>query len=864
MWLLESQDSHVPGVLRPLEVRSVSTGLYVRIPVPTNLQTKVIARLVPSAPGRMVVRTGADQLRASNLGRFDKAGGLLAGFFIALAAFAAVVALLNRDLTFWLFAGWLVTTYRVAAINGGWDLGWMGLALDTDAALTALRLTAAMHGLLTAVLFLALFRGKLPRRICLVAESIAIGFAVIVLITPIVSNPLGQAMIRIVGTAGVVIHLVGLVAICRSSLERPLMVAAVAWALNLVGTLMTILYAAGIIEVMPRTVNSQTAAIFSGFLVAIALADRLRSERVARLRAQTAAVAALQKFQTTYDSVPSGLFSMREDGRFVDVNPAFRQMLDLPADRNIANTWPVYFSEEDLNVLLERLDKTGEADTEVAAYDGERWFHINARRSNSLIEGAITEITARRLAQAQLRHLADHDPLTQMLNRRGFDVLLDEQFERSANVGGLCLASLDLDRFKLVNDLFGHASGDRVLEEVARRLQTSLQGTVHLARVGGDEFVILMCNFSIGQAQRMCETMIESVFSESFIIGDKSFAVCGSVGLVEVSEGMTARDALSASDRACAQAKSGSGHRVVVYRHSAPEVVAHFEELRMVARMGLTLPFEQMRMVCQPIVSLQAAYSSINYEALLRVVDENGEPGSPHRLIQAAERHGFMARVDRWVLGTMLDWLDAHPEHRDRVNYCAINLSGASLNDERFLDDVMSMIGDHPASVRRICFEVTETVALYDLRNTRRFIDRVRECGAKVALDDFGAGYTSFKYLRELPVDLIKIDGAYVRSIVEDRSNYAITRTIVDLARELGASSVAEWAETPEIVAMLAKMGVDYAQGFALARPMPPERILDAFSCGDLVVDPVVVQTLRNPQRPTLRLQPSLNVTGIQ
>ena len=209
-----------------------------------------------------------------------------------------------------------------------------------------------------------------------------------------------------------------------------------------------------------------------------------------------------------------------------------------------------------------------------------------------------------------------------------------------------------------------------------------------------------------------------------------------------------------------------------------------------------------------------------------------------------------MSLIDRWVLLKTLHWLDENEEHLRRLDYATINLSGASLNDARFVDNIFSMIADFPAVMRKLCFEITETVALADPRATRSFSHRVHSMGSKVALDDFGAGYTSFTYLREIEADVIKIDGSFVRDIRSNSANLSITRMIVELSHELGKRCVAEWAEEPEDIATLMQLGVDYGQGWALARPLAPELLLDARSCGDLVMQPTVRALLEGTLTP--------------
>jgi EAL domain-containing protein (putative c-di-GMP-specific phosphodiesterase class I) len=223
------------------------------------------------------------------------------------------------------------------------------------------------------------------------------------------------------------------------------------------------------------------------------------------------------------------------------------------------------------------------------------------------------------------------------------------------------------------------------------------------------------------------------------------------------------------------------------------------------------------------------------------------------KLIAAAENNGRVGVLDRWVLASALDWLDAHHDALSHTRFVCMNLSGASLNDERFVREAFAMLGAHPRAAQRLCVEITESVALHDLANTRRFIERLRGFGARVALDDFGAGYTSFSYLKELPADALKIDGSFVRGVHAHPANLAIVEAIAELARNLGMKSIAEWAEDAASVEALHEAGIDYVQGYAVARPLAPERILAADCAAGFIEDPALERFVRESLSSPLR-----------
>jgi diguanylate cyclase (GGDEF)-like protein len=433
-----------------------------------------------------------------------------------------------------------------------------------------------------------------------------------------------------------------------------------------------------------------------------------------------------------------------------------------------------------------------------------------------------------------------------VLNRHGIEEAFTAAMQDVAAGQPLALAYLDLDRFKLINDLFGHVAGDEVLKRVCDRVREMLADGHVIGRVGGDEFVILFRNTPIRTAIAICRGIVEWIGAKPYQIGDKAFQVKGSIGLIEVAEGANVKDAMSAADRACREAKKGLHNNLVVYEKNEAVFKEREEELRLIERLGTGRVPEGLFLVMQPIMSLRAPYESLNFEILLRMREADNTVTSAGKIISAGENNGRSAVIDRWVMSNTLEWLDEHYDSLDRTRFACMNLSGASLNDERFIHDAFSMLAQHGRAVSKLSIEITESVALHDLDNTRRFIDKVRDFGAKVALDDFGAGYTSFSYLKELRADTLKIDGNFILGVNTHPANLAIVEAIVELARNLGMKSVAEWAEDLATLEALAEVGVDYVQGYVIARPQLPASILAAKSSASFIEDEKVALYVRN------------------
>jgi diguanylate cyclase (GGDEF)-like protein len=455
------------------------------------------------------------------------------------------------------------------------------------------------------------------------------------------------------------------------------------------------------------------------------------------------------------------------------------------------------------------------------------------------------DVTEKVKATEQLRFMADNDALTKVYNRRGIEKVFEDAVQPLGGGKPLSLAYIDLDRFKLINDLFGHAAGDEVLKQVCERIELMLGGGQKIGRVGGDEFVIVMPDTGVPLATLICRGIVDRIGGTPYRVGDKAFHVRSSVGLIDVAPGMPMKDAVSTADRACREAKDGHSDGLVVYERGSTAFQEREAELNLVERLAGPDATDGMFLEMQPIMSLSAPMESLNFEVLLRMRERDGRISPAGPLIAAAEKSGRAGVIDRWVLNTTLGWIEANVEGLKNTRFVCMNLSGASLNDERFVQDTLQILSRYTHVASRLCMEITESVALHDLDNTRRFIDQVRNFGVKVALDDFGAGYTSFSYLKELPADVLKIDGNFIVNINAHPANVAIVEAIVNLAANLGMKTIAEWAEDAATIRTLAEIGVDYVQGFAIARSQPPEKLLAASSSASFIKAEDVLQLVR-------------------
>ncbi len=453
----------------------------------------------------------------------------------------------------------------------------------------------------------------------------------------------------------------------------------------------------------------------------------------------------------------------------------------------------------------------------IRGFDGKLLGHVFVFRDVS---------KAQFLAQ-QLSWQATHDALTALVNRREFERRLAQLLESATREKTMhALLYMDLDQFKVVNDTCGHIAGDELLVQLAAVLRDHVRENDVVARLGGDEFGVLLENCPTDHALRVAETLRRGIQEFRFTWVDKTFEVGVSIGVVPIdttSESMVR--VLSVADAACYAAKDAGRNRVHVYQPNDDDIARRHGEMQWLGRIHRALEDGRFRLQYQSIVALNDKDAAEHCEILLHMVDEHGHVTPPMAFIPAAERYGLMPAIDRWVIRELFaqhagQWREAkNAGIGARQPILAINLSGMSLNDDTFLDFVCAHMDEFAVPPQALCFEITETAAISNLHKASHFMRELRRRGCRFALDDFGKGMSSFAYLKNLPVDYLKIDGAFVRDIADDPVDFAMVEAIVRIGRVLGISTIAESVETPAVLEKLRRLGVDYAQGYALHRP---------------------------------------------
>jgi diguanylate cyclase (GGDEF)-like protein/PAS domain S-box-containing protein len=592
--------------------------------------------------------------------------------------------------------------------------------------------------------------------------------------------------------------------------------------------------------------KNEARELFVARLAAMSRAVRIRKSVEAE-RSRLAGILA---------SVGDGVYGVNRAGQITFVNPAVRRILGYPENALLigqAAHQLFHYADEDGHANPDDaclLQKAYAAGNELHSWETVFWahggtavpvectvypLHIDGQPEGSVV--AFRDVSERRALQQELLWQANHDPLTRLHNRRYFETHLEEEVTRCRRGGSSALLYLDLDRFKYINDIAGHAAGDQLLVEISERMRARLRDTDLLARLGGDEFAIILRNAAGDDVLNTAESYREILEHYTFIHGGSQYRIYGSIGVALIgADTQSAGEVLANADIACHVAKNKGRNQTHVYEPDGDAKLVMNVDLGWSARLQEALKSDRFVLHYQPIVPLCGLETAslpgegclfaadslmekgvMHCEALVRLAGDAGEV-LPNAFLPTAERFGLMPQIDLWVFRHVISRLAELQGHGTHA-CISVNLSGNTLDDNRFVPEVIDLLGRHKVDPGSIIFEITETNAIANIEAAQRLIGELRAHGCRFALDDFGSGFSSFHHLKHLPVDFVKIDGQFVRGMVQNPADRAIVMSINGIAHSLGKRTVAEFVENREILELLIECGVDYAQGNYIAPP---------------------------------------------
>ena len=570
---------------------------------------------------------------------------------------------------------------------------------------------------------------------------------------------------------------------------------------------------------VPHTRTQETESLVSAF-------NHMRQQIHARQ----------QRLETILDNAAEGIITFDADGRIESFNKAAEGLFGYTEDEVVGSDLSLIVPpqlRENREDYLKHFMRTeiqrliGHEGEVTGRHKDGATFHMALKISamtldgKQLYTGLVADITERKAMLEHLKDMAEHDGLTGLYNRSYFQQELERVVERVRRAGGICCALLyiDLDNFKYINDTLGHTAGDKLIIEVASLLNKRARKSDLIARIGGDEFSVLLFDTTPMLSVQVAESFRAKLADFIFKCGGDMVDIGCSIGITAISPDTTSATAvLSQADLACHLAKRGGRNRVHLYNPEDDESIAAMSlDMGWSRRIKEAIEKDRFVLARQPIVNTSTRKIE-SHEILIRMLDERNELIMPSGFLSTAERFGLSAEIDKWVIHHAIEDLVRRRQESPHLRY-AINLSGRTLTTPGICELIQNKISEAGLDPSALTFEVTETVAISDMAAAEIFLSRLRSMGCHTALDDFGSGMASFAYLKDLPVDYVKIDGRFVKNMADSAVDQAMVKAMNEIAHALGKQTIAEFVENEECFLLLAEFGVDYGQGYYLGRP---------------------------------------------
>src|SRR6056297_292359 len=542
-----------------------------------------------------------------------------------------------------------------------------------------------------------------------------------------------------------------------------------------------------------------------------------------------------RRFWNTFEHAPVGMALIDSAGSLMEVNDSLCRFLERDQDQLIASSLTQFCDSRDRSVLRRTLSERNHSahpllnlESRYIRPDGSpAWGKLSIAslgeeiKGNGLFVAVLEDISESRSLSAELAYQAAHDQLTGLANRREFERELNHLLHDSESCSGRhALGLIDLDQFKVVNDTFGHLAGDALLVRLAERIHHCLRDGDLLARLDGDQFGVILRNCGIETATQVANRLRDAVGEYRFSWEERPINVSASIGVVEING--SNRDAsllMQRVDLACYEAKDLGRNQVCVHTDSRASSIKRRQEMSWVNRINEAVAADRLRFHGQLISP--AVGDDWRCELLVRLEDADGQLHTASLFMEAAEHYHVARTIDRWVVSNALERIKTLRTRHPRIGTWHINLSGQSVDCDIVLPELLDQIRAHKIEPGILCFEITESAAIHSLEEARRFFTALRDLGCQVALDDFGKGLSTFDYLKQLPVDLVKIDGSFVRELAHSELDHAMARSIHEVAKVAGKRTLAEPVESIELILRLKQIGIDYLQGHAIHNPEP-------------------------------------------
>lgn len=808
----------------------------------TNLQGKANLqgvlcqfKFIGPASLEMGLQTPASFEESTRL--FERRQGFLEGVLYLMIGLVAVAAIMTRRSLFVCYGFWLFASLRLVALSEGWDHSLFGVELGVNALPTARMMALAMYFTSTVLIVWHLFDNL--RRDSWLGVLRALQSACVVLLLLALFSPY-RTFLELFWPMSLLATAVVAWIVIQYFLEKRDRVAIyylAAMLITLTGAVAEVLAAWFDQTFLLQYFNSASVTVLASIMTAVALAEFLRKAQFQQQAAAQEIKLAHERLASVFDIAPSAMFTCSKQGGLLSYN---KQFTDQFLNRDGKPTLD-FLQTQRLGALFNFLEQPGKSSRrEIPVVVGEgqtRWFELVVSRDQNELVGVVIDFTARKDKELALQYQATHDELTGALNRRGLQNCIHNKLLKSAS--NFTFFCLDIRQFSKLISAYGLAVSDQLLQAFHTELYRYMNVHGEIARLHVDQFAVLINQNDTMKAEESFNSLLEQLDKVAFQLEGRSILTQVLVSIVHQGMIDNVLDVMETVDVSMREAKLKAKHNTnverVVFEQSQTRRL--LDQSRTIRRLGDQKLPAGLTLAWQPILATRQIDGPLYAEALLRIKGEDGKLNSAGYLLEACERGGHMAFLDNWVLSQSLDFLSENADALEKLSVLSINVSPGSLNDEIFLQDTLALIKAHQAQASKLCLEITEVGSVLNLQAVQNFIEQVRTLGVRIALDDFGAGYSNFRYAIDLHADVIKIDGSIIKNICHSTESHAVTTAIVGLAHDLGCKCVAEWVEDLHTLRELKELGVDYVQGYLVSPAVECTRFLNLSNPLELVAD---------------------------
>ncbi|MFN7835883.1 MAG: EAL domain-containing protein [Burkholderiaceae bacterium] len=827
-----------------------------------GLDQELICKIYFRGPARLEIKKWTNDSLIQEVSIFEHRKGFLEGGLTLLAVFVMLAAILTRTWVFLLYSVWLMCSLRMAALSGGWDVELYGNTIPYNMVFAVRKISIAAYYSACCGLIFHLFKPQEMTGFFKMVWNL-IKFSALILVVLSVFAPY-RIFLQVMWPCVLFFPILSLTIISKNfhqTKSSSSLFYLASLIITLSGSVNEVVAAWLGKEFLISIINSSTITLAASLMAAMAVAESLRSAQLQRAIAAQQTKVAHQKLERMFNLAPSAMFSINFDGLLLKYNQHFEQNYLLSDGSLLLPS----LSPKELKKLCAKTGKTGDIVKNIFRESQDnrqfKWYEITLSRDDGSVMGLISDITEQKDREFALHHQATHDALTGALNRRGLEERLADRIFKSK--GACTIFSVDIRRFRYLNDAHGPGAADHLLKILYKELFRHLCGYGEIARLQADNFIILIEVCNSEQAMRDCSRLLDHLKTQALSAERKQILIEMNIVVSEFRAAQNVQEVLETIEACRREAK--------VSRLRSPEKNVHrfdevrtqqlLEQSRIANRIGLQKLPENLMLVVQPIMSLSAPDQYLHAEILLRMRGLSGEPLPAGDIIDACLSQGRASMLDTWVLNTTLDWINDNFNQLAGLQTISVNILPSSLNDENFLAETLSLLKKNKQIINKLCLEITEVGALFNVQSVRGFVEKVRAMGVKIALDDFGAGYSNFRYAIDLCADIIKIDGSIITDICKNPQSMAVTRAIVGLAHDLGCKCVAEWIEDSMTMVALYDLEVDYVQGFLISKPVVLESFLGKTSAIQFIDDSNTILSIENYLERQVAPKPTFSLT---